>query len=373
MVKTRSQTGNITVKKEDEEDVKPTLGLENVRDTRSSDRISKRIPPVTNNGSLRAQQVKVEEDTDTKSLLKSSSKYSKSGKRQDISQEQISQLIDYIVNDNMSVHKASRKVNISHPTGLRYYNVYKNNPEKKIPVPQNRYMHPRKYYTQEQIANLIKHVDDDKMTVKEASAKADINFDSGRYYHNKYLEDPNHNIPIARPYQTYTQDQREAFIHYVISDKMSIKAASRKAGVNNNTGKTYYRNYFKVQNPDIPKPSHIATRKCYTQEQIKEVISCIVDDNMSINAASKKANITPYIAGIHYQQYLKGNNTEVIVGKYSKRYAQHKINQLINYVENDKMSIRAASKKANLTYTTSHRHYHQYLNDRERDTLTRRP
>jgi hypothetical protein len=139
---------------------------------------------------------------------------------------------------------------------------------------------------------------------------------------------------------------------------MTITVASKKAKMNLRTARTYYRRYFKVQNPDIPTPSHIVTPKYYTQEQIKEVIGYIVDDNMSVRAASKKANITPYIAGIHYRQYLNGNNTEVLVGKYSKRYAQHKINQLINYVENDKMSIRTASKKANLAYSTGQRHYH---------------
>jgi hypothetical protein len=59
MVKTRSQSGNITIKKE-EEDGKPSLRLGSVRNTRSSGRISKRKPAIINNESLPAQQVKAE-------------------------------------------------------------------------------------------------------------------------------------------------------------------------------------------------------------------------------------------------------------------------------------------------------------------------
>jgi hypothetical protein len=57
MVKTQSQTENITIKKEEEVDVKPTRLLNGVTNTRSSGRIAKRKPPVTNNRSLPAQQV----------------------------------------------------------------------------------------------------------------------------------------------------------------------------------------------------------------------------------------------------------------------------------------------------------------------------
>jgi hypothetical protein len=67
-------------------------------------------------------------------------------------------------------------------------------------------MRPRKYYTLEQTGNLIKYINDDKMTLKEASAKANMTYHSGCYYYNKYLEDPNHNIPIPQLHQSYTQD-----------------------------------------------------------------------------------------------------------------------------------------------------------------------
>jgi transposase len=362
MAKTRSQTGKVAIKKEEEEDCKPSLGLMNVHNTRS--KIAKRKSPIINNRGLPAQQVKVEEDTDAKSLLQLLSRSSNSASRTRVSQEQINQLIHYIVNDNTSIREASRKANISHPTGFIYYNLYKNDPEKKIPVPRDQA--PR-IFTQEQIGNLIKHIDTDKMTLAEASAKANMFYSSGRYYYNKYLKDPNHNIPIPHFHQYYTQDQKNDLIGYIINDKMSILAASKKANMNTGAGYKYYHKNFKVQNPDIPAPSHIVTHKYYTQEQIKELISYIVDDKMSIFAASIKANICNNSAGKYYRQYLKDNNIKVPVKKTRKPYTQDQINELIGCIVDDKMSITAASKKANMSNETGRKYYHQYLKDRNID------
>jgi hypothetical protein len=306
MGKTQSQTLNITIKKEEEEDCKPSLCLYSANNT-TTNKITKR--------NLSSQQIKVEEDTDTKSPLKPTSNHSKSGKKQTISQEQINQLVHYIANDNMSATAAARKVNISKASGFIYYNLYKNDPEKKIPVPRNQHTHPRKYYTQEHIANLINYIDTDKMTVKEASTKANMPYKSAHQYYTRYLKDPNHNILVLRSYQYYTQDQKNEFIGYIINDKMSIKAASKKARMNLSGAKAYYHKYFKEQNPDIATPSHIGTHKCYTQEQIKEVIGYIIDDKMSIAAASRKANFCNFSARKYYRQYLKDNNMGMPVSK----------------------------------------------------------
>jgi hypothetical protein len=420
MAKTRSQTGNIRIKKE-EEDSKPALLLNGVNNTRRSGRIEKRKPPVTNNRRLPAQQVKVKEETDTKLLLQASSKYSKHGPRQKISQAQINQLIDYIANSNMDVPKASRKADISPTSGTYYYNVYKNDPEKKIPLPRN--LAPR-IFTQEQIGNLIRYIDTDKMTVKEASAKTNMPYRSGSYYYNKYLEDPNHAIPVQQLRQSYTQEQKSKFINYIVNGRLNIRQASKKAKMNLNGAKNYYRKYFKIQNPDIATPSHIVAYKCYTQEQINEVIGYIADDKMSKIAASRKANMHPSATERHYRRYVKDNNIKLPVTrrKYTqdnvneflrymvddkmsvhaasikanmsnaagyrryyqylkdrnidrsiKKYTQDQINQLIGYIVDEKMTIKAASKKANLARSTCLRHYHQYINDKKRDTPTRCP
>jgi transposase len=359
MTKTRSQTGNNTIKKEEE----PTLGATSVTMTTRS-KITKKKPSIINNRPLPAQQVKVEEDTDTKSLLKSSSKSSKGVSKPKISQEQINQLVRYIVNDNMSVNKASRKVNISQCSGHIYYNLYKNDPEKKIPLPQYQ---TSTMYTQEQIGNLIKYIDTDRMTVKEASVKANIRYKSGVHYYNRYLKDPNHSIPIPQFHQIYTQDQKNKFIDYVINDKMSIAAASKKAKLSDATGRDYYRKYFKQHNPDIATPSHIVTPRCFTQEQINQLISYIVDDKMNVRAASRKANMEQSTAAKYYRQYLKDNNMKIPVKRVMKHYTQDNVNELIRYIVDDKMSIAAASKKANITNTTSRKYYHQYLKDHNID------
>jgi hypothetical protein len=107
-------------------------------------------------------------------------------------------------------------------------------------------------YTQEQIGNLIRYIDTDKMDVKKASAKANIPYDSGKYYYAKYLEDPNHTIPIPQLHPSYTKDQKSEFIGYIVNDKMSMRAASRKAKIKSEAVRHHYHKYFKVQNPDIP-------------------------------------------------------------------------------------------------------------------------
>jgi integrase len=236
--------------------------------------------------------------------LQLGSKPSTSASRPIISQQQINQLIRYILNDNMSITKAARKVNISHSTGFIYYKLYKNDPERKIPVPRNqRIKHPT-VYTQEQVGNLIRYITQDTMTVKEASAKVNLAHTSSKHYYNRYLKDPNHNIPILRLKQWYTQEQRDGLISYIINDKMSIAAASKKAKMNAGTAQAYYHTYFKQQYPGIATPSHIVTPKYATHEQIKQVIRYIVNDKMTITAASKKVKMGLSTGHKFYHQYL---------------------------------------------------------------------
>jgi hypothetical protein len=53
-----------------------------------------------------------------------------------------------------------------------------------MPLPRDR---KPNMYTQEQIGNLIRYIEGDKMAVTEASAKANIPYSSGRHYYNRYL------------------------------------------------------------------------------------------------------------------------------------------------------------------------------------------
>jgi transposase len=264
----------------------------------------------------------------------------------------------------MSVYGASRKVNMTHASAIAYYKLYKNDPEKKIPLPRH---HNSKIYTQEQIGNLIRYFNDDKMAVTEASAKAGMPYDSGYHYYKRYLKDPNHTIPIPRMKQSYTQDQKNEFIDYIVRDKTSINAASKKAKMHISAANYYYHKYFEKQNLDVPTPSHIATHKYYTQEQINQLISYITNDKMSIDAASRKANIPPSTARGCYRQYVKDNNIKLPVTRKAKAYTGDEINKLIGYIVDNKMSINAASKKANMSAPTGIKYYRQYLKEHHLD------
>jgi hypothetical protein len=189
------------------EDSQADLLLNGVNNTRPSSRIAKRKPPIINNIRLPIQQVKVEEDTDTKPLLQSLSNSSKLKKGQKISQEQINQLIRYIVNDNTSTYTAARKVKIAYSTGWYYYNEFKKDPNKKVPLPRIQNMQTARFYTRKHIENLIRHINDDKMSIAEASARVDMTYESGKYYYAKCQKDPDHAIHIPRLQQHYTQDQ----------------------------------------------------------------------------------------------------------------------------------------------------------------------
>jgi hypothetical protein len=140
-------------------------------------------------------------------------------------------------------------------------------------------------------------------------------------------------------------------------------AGSRKANFSQSSTEKYDRQYVKDNNVEHPVPKNI---KRYTQDEINEFIGYIVD-KMSIPAASKKANMSP-ITSHRYYQYLKDRNIplENISHKEQK-------SKLIDYVVHEKMSIRAASKKVNMCHTTAHKHYDQYLNSQKRNGPTRRP
>jgi hypothetical protein len=150
---------------------------------------------------------------------------------------------------------------------------------------------------------------------------------------------------------------------------MSVTVASKKTKMNVTRAKNNYHKYFKVQNPNIATPRHIASRRCFTKEQIKEVISYIVDDKMLIRTASRKANVHENSAGKYYRQYLKDNTIEHYVPK-NKPCSQDRINELIEYIVDDKMNIKAASKKANMCRDTGRKYYRKYLDDQKRNKLT---
>jgi Asp-tRNA(Asn)/Glu-tRNA(Gln) amidotransferase B subunit len=118
--------------------------------------------------------------------------------------------------------------------------------------------------------------------------------------------------------------------------------------------------YVKQHNLDI------STLK-YKQDKINQFIACIVDDKMSITAASKKLDIPNSTGCSYYHRYLKNHNLYIP----SNRITQDQINKLIRYILIDKMTIKAASEKVNMSYKSGKKYYRQYLTDQKRDVPTR--
>jgi hypothetical protein len=140
--------------------------------------------------------------------------------------------------------------------------------------------------------------------------------------------------------------------------------------MNAGTAQAYYHTYFKQQYPGIATPSHIVTPKYATQEQIKQVIRYIVNDKMTITAASRKAKMSRNTATRHHRQYLIDNNMEILVHRYTKPYSQEQKSELIRHIVDNKMSVNAASKKVNMYLRTAYKYYYRYRKDQKRDGLT---
>jgi transposase len=424
MTKTRRQTPNTTIKNENEEH-KNVQRLHSVKiSTTDRSKITKRKASKSKSNPQPAHKVKAEPDTGTDSPPKG----------QEISQQQINQLIDCVVNNKMSVPKASFNVKMSYATGRYYYNIYKNDPEKKIPLPRNQLGRRTNGFSQEQIAALIKYIDDDGMSMQAASIKANLNYVTAVTYYNKYLEDPNHDIPIpinkkypedqvntmigyitsdkmnlmaaakkanmscavARKHYLrflnhanedtsrpniqsvtsgfhVTQDQINTLIHSIVDDKMTIQAATKKASMCHSSGSKYYQKYLNDHRIPTPRFKDNTGPGDYTQDQIKKLITYIVDDNMSLCVASKKANMTRYSAEKYCRQYLNDPNRTIPsprVGNGYQFYTDDHIKQFIGYIVDDKMTIKAASKKASMSYTSGQKHYHKYFDDQKRTTST---
>jgi transposase len=100
-------------------------------------------------------------------------------------QKQATDVIHYIVKDKMALLDASKKANMSVTTGKRYYRRYISDPKNEIPTHLQH--HPP--CTQEQITNLVRYIVDDKMSVKKAAKKAKMCEATGRKYYNRLVRD----------------------------------------------------------------------------------------------------------------------------------------------------------------------------------------
>jgi transposase len=185
---------------------------------------------------------------------------------------------------------------------------------------------------------------------------------SARKYYRLYLNANHMEIPVPKN-KPLTQDRINKVIGYIVSDKMSIMAASKKANMCESSGKKYYKQYLTKHNLGIPPPK-------ITQDKINGLIGYIVDDKMSVKAASKKANVSCYFGYKYYGLYLKDHHINIPIPKSITRDQKSK---LIGYIVDDNMSIIAASKKANMSYGSGCKYYHQYLKDQKLDISSRCP
>jgi hypothetical protein len=189
MAKTRSQTRNTTVKKE-QEDCKDILVLHSVRTAPRNKITKRRVNHLSSD-----PKVKIEECNDYKPLLQASLEGSRDVKYQQTSQKQKSQLVDVVVNHSMSKS------------------------EDIIALLVQQHKTRKEFKTQEQVSNLISYIVDGNMSVLQASVKANMSYFSAQNYYNKYKEDPNHHIP--KPYtmnRGCTQDQIHKMINYIVDD-----------------------------------------------------------------------------------------------------------------------------------------------------------
>jgi hypothetical protein len=102
-------------------------------------------------------------------------------------------------------------------------------------------------------------------------------------------------------------------------------------------------------------PSHRTSTRACTQEQIAELIRCIIDAKMTIIAASAKANMNVSTGYKYYRRYINNQKRQ--------RITQEQITRLIRYIVVKKMSVAAASKKANMSVSAGYKHYNRYLVD----------
>jgi response regulator of citrate/malate metabolism len=348
----QQQMSNVVIKQEEEEDVKNIQLLHRINTTAgNSNKITKPKPPKNKN----SQEIKIEQDIDIKIKLEApeNDPIHEPPAR---SQEQINQFIDYVFNQNLSVTKASRKLKMASDKAFYYYHLYMNDPEKKIPLliaPAS-----TRVNTQEEINTLIRLIVDENVSIMKAAVKANMTRHTARYYHGKYLADPNRNIPSPYTPLQCPQEKVDEVLGYLFDEKMTIKAASEKANMSTTTASKYFRKYLKENNMHAPE----SIRATIPPDQVQKLIAYIVDEKMTIKAASAKANVSTTTASKYFQKYLKENNMHA-PEPIRATIPSDQVQKLIAYIVDEKMTIKAASAKANVSTTTASKYLRKYLKE----------
>jgi hypothetical protein len=101
--------------------------------------------------------------------------------------QEIKTLIGYIADDGMNMKAASLKVNMSICNSRKYYDIYLNNPERRVPNVKPR---SGKHYSQNQIQQAIRYIVDDKLSIRSAAIKSKMGVPAVRRHYMNYLKDP---------------------------------------------------------------------------------------------------------------------------------------------------------------------------------------
>jgi hypothetical protein len=94
------------------------------------------------------------------------------------------------------------------------------------------------------------------MSLADASRKAKFSKDTARRYNRQYIDDNNMGTPIANVGNRFTHDKINGFLRYLFDEEMSIEAASKKANMSSPSGRRYYEKYLENQHLDI-SPKYI--------------------------------------------------------------------------------------------------------------------
>lgn len=280
----------------------------------------------------------------------------------------VEQLINYIVNHNMSVLTAAMKVEMTESTARGYYRKYLSDPDRKVPTPVQRRRRTIKFHTQKQVRDLIGYIVNDNMSIKDASEKANMHEDSGIRYHAAYMDDKKIPVPKLMTEGTLkpiSQEQLNALIHYMVDKDMPVWEASLKAKMSKSTAIKYHRKYMNDPNHQVPTPKSMKSPSLCSQKKIKKAIEYIVKDNISIPAASVKADLSESTTRKYYRIYVNDPQHKIPAPKTNLRspHFEQRLQRFFGYVMNDKMAIHAAAEKAEISTTTAKKYYTKCLED----------
>jgi transposase len=294
-----------------------------------------------------------------------------------VTDEKIKNIIHYVEHDKMSLRDAGKKANLGSTATYKYYGIYRDDPEHKIPTLGYDVRRGKNYFSYEHIEAMINSIVRDKLTIVEAAEKSGMHRKTVMNYYTKYMVDPQHKIPVRATTSSrtstnlYTQEQIEELIDYVDEDHLTVREAAQKLNMGESSAYRYYNRYKSDPENKVPSPYRGPIKANTTSDQVKNLIRYIVDDKMSLKKAAIKVDLSHSSANYYYSIYLRDPERKVPVPgipKYSlhRRCNQTEVNALIGYIVNDKMTAADAARKLGLAPDTARRYYRKYLLDPEK-------